>query len=199
MAENITLSQEILCHLNKRVRGGNIVVKLDMEKAYDRVKWSFLKKILGRFGFSSPWVKLVERCWSNYRFSVLINGESAGFSKSTRGLRSLPASRASSIQRALGMSRASSNLRYLGVLVGVWRRKIANFQPLIDKVDSKIRGWQSRCLSQAGKATLLQNVLSSILVHTLAAILVHSRVLKALERRFTDFFWGWTDGRKKLH
>ncbi|XP_058084518.1 uncharacterized protein LOC131232295 [Magnolia sinica] len=250
----------------------------------------FLRNLLHRFGFSGPWVKLVERCWANCWFSVLVNGDSAGFFKSTRGLgkgdllspnlfilaaealsrgisnlmargdytpyqlgrrcpqvshllyaddtllflneglKSIRAMKSfltsyqrasgqevnvvkssflcsgrlsapgpSSIQRALGISRTSSDLLYLGVLVGAGRRKAVDFQHLLDKVDCRIRGWQSRCLTQAGRAVLQQNVLTSIPVHTLAAVQVPCGVLKDLERRFSDFFWGWNEGKKKLH
>ncbi|XP_058080640.1 uncharacterized protein LOC131228795 [Magnolia sinica] len=65
IAENITLSQELIQDISKRVRGGNIVLKLDREKAYDRVDWFFLKCVLQWFGFSGQWITLVERCWKN--------------------------------------------------------------------------------------------------------------------------------------
>ncbi|XP_058068213.1 uncharacterized protein LOC131217319 [Magnolia sinica] len=45
ISENIALAQELFKELNKKSRGGNIVLKLDMEKAYDREEWSFLKQI----------------------------------------------------------------------------------------------------------------------------------------------------------
>ncbi|XP_058111306.1 uncharacterized protein LOC131254334 [Magnolia sinica] len=86
ISKNLALSQELLRDLNRRVRGGNILVKLNIEKAYNRVEWPFLKRVLKLFGFSVSWIKLVECCWNNCWFSVLVNGEAGGFFKSTRGL-----------------------------------------------------------------------------------------------------------------
>ncbi|XP_058070907.1 uncharacterized protein LOC131219939 [Magnolia sinica] len=37
LAGNIALSQELVNEIDRKVRGGNIILKLDMEKAYDRL------------------------------------------------------------------------------------------------------------------------------------------------------------------
>ncbi|XP_058075765.1 uncharacterized protein LOC131224247 [Magnolia sinica] len=60
------------------------MVKLDLEKAYDRVDWGFLKLVLRAFGFSDKWVSLLEKCWSNCWFSILVNVEA--FSRNFRNL-----------------------------------------------------------------------------------------------------------------
>ncbi|XP_058087465.1 uncharacterized protein LOC131234544 [Magnolia sinica] len=44
IVENIALAQELFRDIGRKVRGGNLVVKLHMEKAYDRVDWQFLKQ-----------------------------------------------------------------------------------------------------------------------------------------------------------
>ena len=58
-----------------------------MEKAYDHINWSFLLKVLQNMGFGIKWVKWIRWCISTPSFSVLVNGSSTGFFKSSRGLR----------------------------------------------------------------------------------------------------------------
>lgn len=36
--DNISIAQERTCDLDKKVRGGNFILKLDMMKAYDRLE-----------------------------------------------------------------------------------------------------------------------------------------------------------------
>src|SRR5262245_9853643 len=58
-----------------------------MCKAYDRVQWNFLYKILKKFGFPDHFIRLISRCIENCYFSVLVNGEISGFFNSKCGLR----------------------------------------------------------------------------------------------------------------
>ncbi|KAL2248543.1 UNVERIFIED_CONTAM: putative ribonuclease H protein [Sesamum indicum] len=87
ISDNILLAQELSHCLGKNGSLSNTIFKIDMEKAYDRVNWTFLYHMLMRVGFPTHWInmikKLIENCW----FSILINGEGVGFFKSTRGLR----------------------------------------------------------------------------------------------------------------
>lgn len=84
--DNILLAQELMQSINKKVRGANVAVKLDMQKAYDRVNWFALIKVMRRIGFYETWIDLIWRVISNCWFSVLINGRSCSFFKSIRGL-----------------------------------------------------------------------------------------------------------------
>ncbi|XP_042023111.1 uncharacterized protein LOC121770446 [Salvia splendens] len=85
--DNVLLAQEMFHELSRCGSAPNVAVKIDMAKAYDRVQWTFLLKVLHRMGFPAPWVSLIERCVGSCWFSVLVNGAPSGFFKSTRGLR----------------------------------------------------------------------------------------------------------------
>ncbi|XP_071914026.1 uncharacterized protein [Coffea arabica] len=85
--DNILLTQEHAKELDRRLEVPNLMLKLNMEKAYDRVEWSFLFFMLRSFGFQEPAVDLIFRLVANNWFFVLVNGEPAGFFKSTRGVR----------------------------------------------------------------------------------------------------------------
>ncbi|XP_016513333.1 uncharacterized protein LOC107830320 [Nicotiana tabacum] len=60
ITENVMLAQEIIQGISKENRGGNIVIKLDMEKAYDRMSWSFILQFskISRIWFRSPLCRL---------------------------------------------------------------------------------------------------------------------------------------------
>ncbi|WRX22756.1 Reverse transcriptase domain - like 10 [Theobroma cacao] len=87
ISDNILLAQELVSKINYKARGGNVILKLDMMKAYDRLNWDFLYLILEKFGFSCQWIDIIKRCISNCWFSLLVNGHLVGYFKSERGLR----------------------------------------------------------------------------------------------------------------
>ena len=70
-------------------KNGNMAMKLDMSKAYDRVEWNFLIKIMERMGFHSKWIRWIYECVSTVSFSIMVNGEPRGNIVQTRGLRQM--------------------------------------------------------------------------------------------------------------
>ena len=62
-------------------------VKLDMHKAYDRVEWIFLEKIMTKLGFDQHWVKLIMACVTSVRYRVRFNSVETDTIIPTRGLR----------------------------------------------------------------------------------------------------------------
>ncbi|KAJ9673635.1 hypothetical protein PVL29_023281 [Vitis rotundifolia] len=71
----------------KKLKEKGLICKLDIEKAYDSINWSFLMKVLSKMGFGVRWRDWIWWCISTARFSILINGVPAGFFSNTKGLR----------------------------------------------------------------------------------------------------------------
>nr|XP_027099048.1 uncharacterized protein LOC113718336 [Coffea arabica] len=87
IVDNVLLAQELILDLDRRLIDPNLILKLDMEKAYDRADWSFLLFLLRQYGFEEVVVDLLFRTFSNTWFSILVNGEPTGFVKSYQGVR----------------------------------------------------------------------------------------------------------------
>eukprot|EP01018_Ginkgo_biloba_P033237 Gb_27956 [translate_table: standard] len=84
--DGIISIHEVIHSMDKSNEAG-MILKLDMNKAYNRVSWVFLEKNLVKFGFNREWVDLVMKCASSTWFSILLNGAATSFLKSNRGLR----------------------------------------------------------------------------------------------------------------
>jgi hypothetical protein len=72
---------------SKRGRGGLMAIKIDMEKAFDRMEWTFILAILSKLGFHSTWINWIRMCITSPSFSILLNGSPYGTFIPERGLR----------------------------------------------------------------------------------------------------------------
>ena len=71
-SDNVIIAQELIHSLkNRGGREGFMVVKIDLEKAYDKLEWSFIKMVLDHFGFPP------KHCQHDYKLcDVYINNNS---------------------------------------------------------------------------------------------------------------------------
>jgi hypothetical protein len=58
-----------------------------MAKAYDRVDWRFLERVLAKLGFHSTWIRWVMACVTTVRYSIRFNGKMLDPFTPSRGLR----------------------------------------------------------------------------------------------------------------
>ncbi|KAF7823513.1 reverse transcriptase [Senna tora] len=69
--DNILIVHEAFHWLKRKKKGGQgvLALKMDMNKAYDRVEWDFLRCVLSKLGFSDIGVKLARSCpWFTHSF-----------------------------------------------------------------------------------------------------------------------------------
>ena len=66
---------------------GFMALKLDMSKAYDRVRLNFLEFMMYRIGFCEVWVKLIMLCVSSVRYTSIGECTGTGLIIPSRGLR----------------------------------------------------------------------------------------------------------------
>lgn len=86
--DNVIIAQEAVHSMRTRKgRKGWIAVKIDMEKAYDRLKWVFIKETCEDAKLPPKFIRLVMQCVSTPSMQVLWNGGLTEEFKPSRGIR----------------------------------------------------------------------------------------------------------------
>ena len=89
ITDNVLVAFETMHHISQKKGGGvdEMVVKLDMSKAYDRVEWTCLEKIMEKLGFVDKWRKLIMQCITTVTYAIRITGCPKGHIIPSRGIR----------------------------------------------------------------------------------------------------------------
>ncbi|KAA3470357.1 reverse transcriptase [Gossypium australe] len=87
--DNVLIAHEFIHLLRSSKNGPNkgCMVKLDMSKAYDRVEWCFLERVMLKLGFLCGWVNKIMNCVQTVKYKVKYNSSLTDVIISERGLR----------------------------------------------------------------------------------------------------------------
>ncbi|XP_056691898.1 uncharacterized protein [Spinacia oleracea] len=89
MGDNCLLAHEVMTYIKRKKKGLErfAVLKVDMNKAYDRVRWDFVHWLLDVMNFPPRWRHWIMQCITTTSYSILINNEPSDFFKPQCGLR----------------------------------------------------------------------------------------------------------------
>uniref|UniRef100_A0A2N9FS20 CCHC-type domain-containing protein n=1 Tax=Fagus sylvatica TaxID=28930 RepID=A0A2N9FS20_FAGSY len=139
--DNVIIAQEMIHSMSKK-RGASsqFAVKIDLEKAYDRLEWSFIREVLLFFKFPLHLVNLILDCVSSSSISILLNGGRLPPFKPSRGI-----------------SETCDLGKYLGFPLKLSGWNFRDFNFIVEKVQAKLASWKAKLLSPAGRVVLIQS------------------------------------------
>ncbi|VFQ73314.1 unnamed protein product [Cuscuta campestris] len=197
--DQILITKEMVQHINRKVNGGNLIVKLDMAKAFDKLKWSYLFYILrgvkqgdplspllfiiANEGFSRNLNRLVEngligRSVLNLKKFLhdyqMVSGQTINYGKSS----------------FMTGTKLNSLATYLGVPNDLGITRKIHCSKLIPSFDNKLNGWLQKNLDQAGRLVLIKHVLNTLPNYFLGVNTIPKAISHLLEQKMARFWWG---------
>ena len=71
IVDNIIIYQEVLHSIKKlNSRKNYMLIKVNLEKAYDRLSWSFIQDMLEQVGLPISWIRNIMHCVGNLRMAI---------------------------------------------------------------------------------------------------------------------------------
>ena len=290
-SDNVIIAQELIYSLkSRRGKDGYMVIKIDLEKTYDHLEWSFVKMVLEHFGFPQEMINLIMSCISTTTTALLFNGSKLEAFQPSRGIRQgdpispylfllcmeffgaqitnmcegkrwdrMKASRngpsfshvlfvddlmlfakanhknceaiievlnnfcnlASQkvnlrkskilfspnvsrrrkrfICRKMGMTSTNNLGRYLGFPLLTQGRPGDAYNFIVERVQNKLASWRTKLLSRDGKLVLVKSVATPITEYFMQCQALPSKVCEAMDKTISDFLWGSTEEKRKMH
>ena len=72
--EGVVILHETIHEMHKKKKNG-VILKLDFEKAYDKVKWPFLQQVLRMKGFSTTWCAWINQVITKGSVAIKVNDD----------------------------------------------------------------------------------------------------------------------------
>ncbi|KAG7536677.1 Reverse transcriptase domain [Arabidopsis suecica] len=91
-----------------------------------------------------------------------------------------------------GFPVAALPIRYLGLPLMHRKLKICEYEPLLDQLIGKFRGWAMKSLSFAGRTQLFSSVISGTVNFWISAFILPKTCIKKIESLCSRFLWSGT-------
>ncbi|PKI64943.1 hypothetical protein CRG98_014657 [Punica granatum] len=152
--DNIIVAQELIHYMRRMKRKkGFMALKIDLEKAYDRLSWDFLNATLSLAAFEDQILEIM-------RILDVFCGASG--QKVSPAMSVIHFSRnvvdpiRSAICHHCSFTPIDELGRYLGIPIVHGRVRKSHFQNVVARVWNRLSGWSTSSLSMAGRTTLIK-------------------------------------------
>ena len=277
IVENQVIVQELInVFKTRKPKSELMAIKLDLQKAYDRVNQRFIQSVLLHLGFNSTFTSWITACLSSVTFEIMVNGGKSESFTPSKGLRqgdllssylfilgqevlsrlldrklrtqNKSGIKASShglaithvmyaddiilfskdahninamlekyyswsgkitnksksgvffskhthpshrrhIKEILQLKNLKETAMYLGAPLILSRSPSLDFSYLCEKLEAKLMGWRSKCLSQAGRKTLISSIALSIPTYAMSTFNILKKVCDKMDVITRRFWW----------
>ena len=90
-------------------------------------------------------------------------------------------------------------MSYLGLPLGAKFKSKQIWDPILEKMERKLAGWQRMYLSKGGRVTLIKSTLSSLPTYFLSLFPIPMSVAARIDTIQINFLWGGIGEGKKFH
>ena len=87
ISDNIILAHELVKSYTRKNISPRSMLKIDLQKAYDSVEWTFLEQVMGGLGFREMFIQWVMKCVKTVNYTIVVNGQTTQRFDAAKGLR----------------------------------------------------------------------------------------------------------------
>lgn len=73
--DNIILAHELVKGYTRKNISDKVMIKIDLQKAYDSIEWVFLEKVMEELGFPDRYIYWIMQCVKIVSSTIMVNGE----------------------------------------------------------------------------------------------------------------------------